>query len=357
MTVATAAMQRLSQHWQILLPETFHRLYNAFEYPFISPCEFLSLDQMISDEERWRGMLPQFLPFGHNGEEDYFGFYVGSDVSAGDYPVLAWNHEYDNYYPVASGFGAFLRVMAVYGRYLAEDAFEEQQPEEETSRRKFAEVVGIPPRFLTDPLPRNEQELYEKLLKADPQSPWALCELGSRFLAAGDLQRSRDCLVRASETAPWFSDPYYLLAESYHAEGGLPRACELYWHVFQSPIALSTRTSNYVLSEDHAEAEIYEAATERCAACKDHLDESLRDSALWEFLQKGDPFSSGPRLELAKSLAAKGDHAASERELLNALTLATDEVEMDEAYSRLVAFYEAAGRDRDAALCRRDMEL
>lgn len=351
------ALHRLETQWQLKLPQTFRRLYRAFDYPFISPCEFLSLGEMLKDEQRWRGMLPQFLPFGHDGDENYFGFYALPNGPGGDYPVLAWDHEYDHYYPVASGFEPFLRWCVIYGRYMAQDEFEERAPEyeeEEAQRREFAELVGLPVVLVTDAIPRNERELYERLLRADGQSAYALSHLGSRFLGQGEVERARDCFVRASEAAPWFADPYYLLAETYRIAKQHARACDLWWQVFQAPIALSTRTSNYDLGDEETEAEVYEAATDHCIACGDALGPERTRGPLWELLQRDDPFAPGPRLALADALEREGDAPGVERELLNALTLATDDADIATAYTRLIAFYERAGRARDAALCRRD---
>src|SRR5579872_1376243 len=284
MTDFDDTLRTLEKHWQVRLPERFRQLYRAFDYPFISPCEFLPIEEMVEDRERWRGMLPQFLPFGHDGEENYFGFYVPATALGSDYPVLAWDHEYDHYYPVSSGFEAFLLRCVIHGRYLAQDSFEEDTPafaEEETQRRRFAKLVGLPPAVVTDPIPRNDRELYERLLRADSQSAHALSQLGSLFFGRGDIERARDCFVRASEAAPWFADPYYLLAETYHLAGNKERACRLWWQVLQAPIALSTRTSNYDLGDEHAESEIYEAASTRCMACRDHMDANVLQHPLW----------------------------------------------------------------------------
>lgn len=353
-------VRALESHWRVKLPDTFARLYSGFEYPFISPCEFLSLESMVRDEDRWRGMLPQFLPFGEDGEENYFGFYVPATALGSDYAVLAWDHEYDHYYPVASSFETFLQWCVIYGRYLAQDTFEDGTPEyreEEAQRREFAKLVGLPSEMVTDPLPRNDHELHERILRADGQNAWALSKLGSQFFGQGQIERSRDCFVRASEAAPWFADPYYLLAESYRLSGSDGRACRLWWQVFESPIALSTRTSNYDLGNDHPEAEIYEAAAYRCMECSTELEAEKTGGPLWEMLLKGDPFSPAPRFALADILKAAGDSAGMERELLNALTLATEDRDISLAYEQLIAFYERTGRIRDMALCKCDSSL
>ena len=353
-------LHALEDHWHIKLPETFSRLYSAFEYPFISPCEFLSLNALIGDDDRWRGMLPQFLPFGEDGDENYFGFYAPAAALGNDYAVLAWDHEYDHYYPVASSFEAFLKWCVIYGRYLAQDTFDENTPEyeaEESQRKEFANLVGLPPDLVTDALPRNDRELHERLLKADGQNAWALSKLGSQFFGQGQIERARDCFVRASEAAPWFADPYYLLAESYRVSGSELRACRLWWQVFESPIALSTRTTNYDLGNDHPEAEIYEAAACRCIECRSEVDADLARGPLWDMLLKRDPFSPGPRFALADTLMQAGDSAGMERELVNALTLATEDRDISLAYEQLIEFYTRTGHVRDAALCRRDADL
>jgi tetratricopeptide (TPR) repeat protein len=353
----TRGLRALETHWQIKLPDTFSRLYSAFEYPFISPCEFLPLDSLLNDSERWRGMLPQFLPIGEDGEENYFGFYVPANAVGTDFPVLAWDHEYDHYYPVASSFEAFLPWCIIYGRYLAQDSFDEDEEdfaEEDAQRREFAELVGLPSHLVTDPIPRNDRELNERIVRADGQNAWTLAQLGGQFFGQGQIERARDYFVRASEAAPWFSDPYYLLAETYRTTGDHGRACRLWWHVFESPISFSTRTSNYDLGDEHPETEIYEAAASRCMECRSELEEGSAGSPLWRMLQQGDPFSPGPRFALADALKAAGDGAGRERELLNALTLATDDRDISRAYEELIALYERTGRMRDAALCRRD---
>src|SRR2546422_4528367 len=170
-------IQSLEKHWQLGTPESMHRLYAAFDQPFISPCEFLPLESLLEDTDRWSGMLPQFMPFGHDGAEDYYGFYIPPIGAQHDYPVLYWDHEYDHYYPIASGFAAFLRWCVIHGRYLAQDSFDEEDPqyaEEEDQRGHFADVVGLPKSLVMDALPRNDRELYERLAVSDPQSAQAL---------------------------------------------------------------------------------------------------------------------------------------------------------------------------------------
>lgn len=356
----TRGLRALESHWQVKLPDTFARLYSAFEYPFISPCEFLSLDSLLGDDDRWRGMLPQFLPFGEDGDENYFGFYVPATAVGSDFPVLAWDHEYDHYYPVASDFESFLQWCVIYGRYVAQDLYEEDGPdteEEEQQRREFANLVGLPTEIVTDTIPRNDRELNERIVRMDGQNAWALCQLGGQFFGQGQIERARDYFVRASEAAPWFADPYYLLAESYRMSGDNERACRLWWRVFESPISFSTRTSNYDLGDQHPETEVYEAAASRCMERQSELRDESLSNPLWEMLLKGDPFSPAPRFALADTLKAAGDSAGRERELMNALTLATDDRDISRAYEELIDFYERAGRTRDAALCRRDSSI
>jgi hypothetical protein len=357
MSAARTKIEALERHWQIALPEAFHRLYGAFTHPFISPCEFLSLDALLDDSERWCGMLPQFLPFGHDGAEDYYGFYVCENTSATDFPVLYWDHEYDHYCPIASGFGAFLRWCVIHGRYLAQDSFEEDDPqynEEEIQRQEFAEVVGLPKGIVLDPLPRNDRELYERLAAADPQAAQAMAQLGSLSFGRGDFERARDFFARACESTPWFSDPYYLIAETYRIKENLVEAVPRWWQVLQSPIALSTRTPNYDLGEDHLEAEIYEAAIDQLIRHRDAVPADIMQSPLGMLIFEGDAFEPGERLLLSEELEVAGDTFGEERELLNALSLATDDTDTDASYERLIRVYNRMNRQREAAICRHD---
>lgn len=350
-------IQTLEKHWQLGVPEAFHRLYAAFDQPFISPCEFLPLEDLVEDAHRWSGMLPQFMPFGHDGAEDYYGFYVPPISSQLDYPVLYWDHEYDHYYPIASGFGAFLRWCVIHGRYLAQDSFDEGDPscrDEDGQRREFARVVGLPQTLVTEPLPRNDRELYERLAQADPQCTQAMAQLGSQWLARGNREKARDFFARATESAPWFADPYYLLAESYRIEENLEAAGARWWQVLLCPIALSTRTANYDLGADHPESEIYEAAITQLLEYPESAPVDLQVDPLGALVLDEDPWEPHARITVARRLAETGDLNGSERELLNALALATDDSDTQTAYDQLTVYYERTHRRREARFCRTD---
>ncbi len=357
MSRARPTLGELENHWQLRLPELFHRLHSTFEQPFLTPCEFLTLDTLLIDEERWSGMLPQFLPFGHDGTEDFYGFYVPPTRSQDDYPVLYWDHEYDHYFPIASGFDAFLRWCVLHGRYLAQDSYAEGDPdfeEEEEQRRDFVEAMGLSRSLVQDPMPRNERELYELLAASDPQAAQAMAQLGSISMGRGDMGRARDFYVRASESTPWFADPYYLIAETYLSEQRPEESVPRWWQVIHCPIALSTRTANYDLGAEHADAEIYEAALDRLSHHESYLPIEHRDSPVGRMLLHGDPFEASVRLRLVEELEQLGDSAGVERELLNALALSTDEAETLETYDRLTRYYDRANRHREAAFCRHD---
>ncbi len=353
-------LNSLATHWLIDLPDAFARLYLAFEYPYLSPCEFFSLEDLLHDVHRWRGVLPQFLPFGDAGG-DLFGFYVLPGGPYSDYPVLRWNHEYDHYAPVASGFHSFLRWCVVTGRYEANDIYAHDDPqfaEEEEHRREFAEILRIPLNLLVQPLPANERELNEHQRMADPQSPSALDQLGCFYLARGELDRARDCFARASETAPWFADPYFLIAETYRLEKRLDEAALRWWQVVHTPIALSTRTGCYDLGVDDQDREIADATLEYLRCHRGQALAVVQRSLLTHFiLDANDPFTTAKRVQLAAKLREAGDLLGCERELLNALTLATVDAESDLAYDRLQEIYQQLGRTRDAEMCARDRDL
>jgi tetratricopeptide (TPR) repeat protein len=330
------------------------RLYLSTRVTTLGPCTFLPADELLEDSVRWRGMLPQFLPFGADADDNVYGLYASPGRDRRDYPVLWWNHEYDHYLPVASGFEAFLHSCVILGRYQAQDAPNgDYQSDDEIDR--CVRQLSLPSELMEMGPPRNGRELSERLAREDPQNALALAELGSMELARGEFQRARDFLVRASEAAPSFSDPYFLLGETYRIEKNETRACELWWKVFEAPVAFCSRTATYGLEKD--DVEIYELAAERALGCREHLESSLKTSPLWNLLLTEDPFLSGARLELGRQYSRFGDPAAAEREYLNALTLATEDEEIDEAYEALIFFYEAAGRERDSALCRFDAGL
>ena len=360
MSKVDSALRSLEQRWHVTLPESFHRLYRHFEQPYVSPCEFLTLPELQEDSERWYGMLPQFVPFGRDGDGNTFGFYMPPVAAQEDYPVLFWNHEYDSYSPIASGFGPYVGWCVIQGRYMAQDEFEEDDPEfreEEENRRRFAEFLDLPKHLVLEALPRNDRELYERLAAWDPQSTQALSQLGSVWAARKETGRARDFFTRASESAPWFADPYYLLAETYREEAKTAEAISRWWQVIQCPIALSTRTSGYDLGQAHPDVEVYEAAVKYLVQNVEAVPPDVRGNPLGRLVLEGDPFEPDERLELAAELSGNGDASGEEREALNALALSTDEQLTASAYDRLIALYERNGRRREAAFCAHDRKL
>ena len=349
---------KIEKHWRAVLPATFRQLYSAYDEPLVGVCEFFSLSTILNDQERWRGMLPQFHPFAEDGDENFYGFYLGKNGDSESIPVLFWNHEYDHYYPVGSDFDGFLRYAVHEGRFLMQDRFEEDEiEEEEYHMRQVAGVTGIPDTIVLEIPPRNERELYEKIVHSDPQNAFALCQLGSWFYSSGDVQRATDCFVRASEAAPWYADPIYLLGEAYKSTGDLERAVGLWWQVVQMPIALSSRTAIFAIRTDIVDCEVYEACTNLLIENVAENEVVPKNALLWQLLKKGDPFSPIPRLELATKFAENGDNASAGRELLNALTLATEDEDIATSYHQLKSYYTDSGKERDAAFCSIDSEL
>ena len=173
-------------------------------------------------------------------------------------------------------------------------------------------------------------------------------------MARKELERAKDFFTRASESAPWFADPYYLLAEAYRVEGKEDQSIDRWWRVLQCPLALSTRTSSYDLGEAHPDVEVYEAAVNYLVQASGLVPPENRTSPLGRLIFEGDPFEPKERLELARLLAEQGDVPGEEREALNALALSTDDVLTQSAYDRLTSAYEKAGRRREAGICARD---
>ena len=52
MNKVESALQSLEERWALALPEAFRRLYRRFEEPYISPCEFLTLGELLNDAKR-----------------------------------------------------------------------------------------------------------------------------------------------------------------------------------------------------------------------------------------------------------------------------------------------------------------
>ena len=347
----------LEQHWQIKLPQTFRKLYQAYELPVVGILEFFDIDTLLSDLERWKGMLPQFFPFAEDVDENIYGFFLKDPLE--DNPqILFWNHEYDHYYPAGSDFKSFLRNTIIISRFMAQDRFDEDEIEDDDYHsRQIAITAGISETVVTEKVARNERELYEKICSSDSQNAFALSFLGSQFFSKGDFDKAADCFVRASEASPWYADPIYLLAETYFAQGNMDRARDLWWKVVHLPIVFSSRTMNFPVRANEVDSEVYESTAKRVLKFETADNAHKIDSHLWNLLSQKEPFSAASRIQLAKKYKDLNDIDSSLREYMNALTLSTINADTMQAYAELESCYTVLDDQRSAKFCKIDREL
>ncbi|HSV73372.1 MAG TPA: tetratricopeptide repeat protein [Chthonomonadales bacterium] len=358
MSDISSAVDAVEAHWRVPVPGSFRRLYAAPDFQCLWACAFLSVEEIEADLERHSGMLPAFLPFGRGADDDLYGFYALGEPAGRDLPVLRWSAAGDHYHPVATGFDSFLLTAMVLGRHaFAESGDPGEERQELECQSAIAEATAITLPEALNRSPRNEAELLQQWLDVDPRAPEALLHAACRALQVGEIERSRDLLTRASETAPRFADPYYLLAQTYARHGQITAAMPRWWEVLQCPIALSTRTCRYDLGLDHPDLEIHEAATRELMPHLGATPAHIRTSRLASFLQHEGQYRSAVRIPLADDLLRDGDIEGAEREYLNALALATQRSEERLAYDRLVSLYDRLGRTREAGRCRADSEL
>jgi tetratricopeptide (TPR) repeat protein len=355
-------LRAVERFWQAAPPDAFRNLYAHFPHPFLAPCEFFALTAIAEGAGRGFGQIPQYLPFGRAvGEGGTYGFYVTPETVLGRWPVVYWDDDEMYLRPVSYDFEAFLRGCVLVGRYETEDQAEADLSDwsEIADRREFARRVGLPVELLLDPIPRNNTELYERLASSDPQDAVSLCHLGCVWRARGNSERALDFFHRASEAAPWFGDPPYLVADVYRERGDRPRAIRSWWAVVQRLLPFCTRTWEWDLGAEHPEADIYEVAADGLAQFCDEAESDLRAQPLWRVVAHDDPYDPDVRESLADALLAQNDLAGAEREYLNALSLCFSErgKQPERLYSALLALYERAGRARDAALVRYDRTL
>ena len=359
-------LRAVERFWQARPPAAFRKLYAHAPHPFLAPCEFFSLDAIAQGTGRDFGLLPQYLPFGRGvGDGGTYGFYVTPETLPGRWPVLYWDEDEMTLRPVASDFPAFLRHCVLMGRYETEDESGENDVvstedwQETDEQREFARAFDLPTELLFGTTPRNDTELHERLLLLDPQDAVSLCHLGCARRARGDGERALDFFYRASEAAPWFGDPAYLMADVHRERGNYARATHNWWTVAQALLPLCTRTWEWDLGADHPEADIYEVAADALAQFADAADASLKAQALWRVVVHDDPYDPDVREGLGDALLAQNDLAGAEREYLNALSLCCGERgrQPDRLYSALLGLYERSGRKREAALVHHDRLL
>src|SRR5579862_8469114 len=359
---AENGLRAVERFWHATLPDAFRRLYQCYEHPFVAPCEFLDPDAIAQGAGREFGMLPQFLSFGRAvGEGGAFGFYVTRDTALGHWPVLYWDEDEMYLRPVASDFAAFLRYCVLVGRYETEEQWQEGglDEREEQERRELLLRLGLPAAVAVSPLPRNDTELYSSLVSSDPQDATSLCHLGCVQRARSADERALDFFHRAGEAAPWFGDPYYLMADVYRERGNIARATDSWWSVARRLLPLCTRTWEWDLGEEHPEADIYEVAADGLAQCADQTNGDLKAHPLWHVVVHDDPYDPDARESLGHTLLAHGDLAGAEQEYLNALSLCCGErgKQPERLYEALIALYDRMGRERDSTLARHDRTL
>ena len=358
---ASGALGDVEQFWGTGLPSAFTHLYTQFASPFLAPCEFFALDAMAHGQGREFGMLPSFLPFGRAVDEGgLYGFYRTPSNLDGAWPVLYWDTEERVLKPVASDFEAFLRRCVLVGRYETEiQGTEGEDGNGDEGTRKIVRGMNLPPSLLTAPLPRNDSELYERLATLDPQDSQSLCHLGCAQHGRGDDERALDFFHRAGEAAPWFGDPYYLVANVYRERRSFARAVQEWWAVVQSLLPLCTRTWEWDLGEDHPEADIYEVAADCLSQFEKEATTEMRADPLWTAVVQHDPYDPDVRERLGRTLLKQNDLPGAEREFLNALSLCGSErgKQPERLYDALFSLYSQQNRPHDAALARHDRSL
>jgi hypothetical protein len=359
---AMEGLRAIEQFWRIRLPEAFCKLYKHFTHPFLAPCEFFTLEAITGGAGRAFGLLPQYLPFGRAvGEGGLYGFYVTPDSTDDFWPILYWDEDEMYLHPVASDFEAFLRHCILVGRYEteAQELEDAEDWQADREQREFARLLNLPEDLLFGSVPRNDTELYERLACTDPQDAVSLCHLGCVRRARGDSERALDFFHRASEAAPWFGDPYYLVADIYRERRNYERALQGWWAVVQSLLPLCTRTWEWDLGDEHPEADVYEVAADGLAQYSDIAPASLKMMPLWRVVAHDDPYDPDVRESLGDALLSQKDLMGAEREYLNALSLCCSErgKQPERLYDSLIGLYERQGRSRDAALTRHDRSL
>lgn len=356
------ALCQVEKFWQAKLPAAFTNLYTHYAHPFLAPCEFFSLADIAAGEGRSFGMIPQYLPFGRAiGEGGLYGFYITPDTQLGAWPVLYWDDDEMYLRPAASDFEAFIGNCVLIGRYEMETQLTDSTRDwEETSDQALlAHLLGIPEQIVLGPVPRNDTELYEKQAGYDPQDAFSLCHLGCTWRGRGDSERALDFFHRAIESAPWFGDSSYLLADIHREKKNYKRAAQGWWAVVQQLLPLCTRSWEWNLGDEHPEADIYELAADALSQFGDAADESFKSSPLWKVVVHEDPYDPAVRESLGNTLSAEGRELEAEREYLNALSLSCTErgKQPDRLYDALESLYKRSDRLRDASMVRFDRSL
>lgn len=356
------SLKQLEAFWRITIPDTFRKLYTHSQEPFLAPCEFYPLRLIVQGAGRTFGALPQFLPFGRViGIGGFYGFYVTPETAQGSLPVVYWEEDEMYMRPIASDFDTFLRYCLLVGRYEMEEDWPDAEGDwqEAEDLQELAEVLSIPLTLLQGDPPRNETELYERIVRLDPQSALSLCHLGCVHRAQGNTEHALDFYYRASEACPWFGDIPYLIADIYREKGQWERAVQHYWSIMQTPLPLCTRTMNWDLGEDHPEADIYEVAADMLNQLQTHATSEMKTSPLWRAVTQEDPYDPDVREALGNLYCDQNELHLAEREYLNALSLCYAERGQQplRLYDALIGLYERTGQSREAGLTRHDRLL
>jgi len=354
---ALLAVEKL-WHWR--LPPLFKQLYLNELESLLAPCEFFPAGDIASGIGRAYGQFPQFLPFGRvAGEESLYGFYLGQLILEAAPPILYWDEGETFLRPVSCDFDAFLRRTVASGRYESDDDW----PADANLDRARVEVIqsklNLSSELFSESLPRNDTEFHQRLVRLDSQDCVSLCHLGCAARSSGDEERALDYFHRACEAAPWFGDPYYLLADVHRRRENFERALAGYWAVVQRAAPLCTRTWEWDLGEDHPDADIYEIAADELSQFDYAATDEMKSSPLWRVITRNDPYDPDIREQLAVRYEDDGNSSEAERELLSALSFCGGERsnQSDRIYARLLALYERSHRDRDASLIVYDSSL
>jgi hypothetical protein len=366
------AVEQLAREWPgVTLPQEMLAAYRQLETPALPGCLFFSMAEILDGSTRWRGILPDFLPFAEDEDEMVYGLYAVPGQTEPMH-VLRWRPESDDYLPVASSFLAFCRWRSLIDAFESVDAevdsevdvdwVEEEEDEDEDGEVEELEItpgqieatleaVGLSP--VADP-PLTLEALLGTLLREDPAGVWHLLMTGAIHADRGAWPEAKQVFSAAVDAAPWFADSHFLASIAEEELGNWDASVESLWRGLECTVFLSGNIEDYPLDPSGEESQIHEIARNAILeGVTDGPEEGSR-ALLHAALASDDWLHAKRRQDLADQLMQAGYEQAAERELLNALALSIDDAEEDVSYDRLVAYYREVGRPEASQRCLAD---
>ncbi len=333
------------------IPESLLELYENLPEEIHKFFGFISLEDIVEEEERSPRMMPGLVPFAKEENGDRFCFYrslqEGEPVSIG-----VWMHETNHFLPITDKMHLFMHW------WISKETIDCFGDEDWPEIKKILEIVqascGIEQFDVFSAPAFYPLSWHQEMNRLDPVNPFTLTFLSATQFALLGYDAAINNLRNSQKVMPHYGAPYIWEARLQAMRGNISEAHHAYWRHMSVPIFIN----GYHYWWQWGDLQIPELSEVESLSFMRQAEisppaEILRKRKI-EMLIDGDIEDYSQRMELSRKLLTEGDLNASLAEMSNALFLAAwDGSAMKKVLPNLAELYDRARRGCERDQCER----